>query len=85
MLRRLTYVVGAVVAASGVAMAPAIITSLIYQEWSEALAISLAAATTIGGYLGARDTLRRGERFMRVALVVAVLASATKLAWDALT
>lgn len=43
----------------------------------------LATATTLGGYLGARSALRGGERFVRVVLVVTVLASAAKLAWDA--
>ena len=46
--------------------------------------LSLAAATTVGGYLGARDSLVRGERFVRVILVLAVLLSAAKLTWDAL-
>jgi len=45
----------------------------------------LAVATTLGGYLGARDTLRRGERFVRWTVVVAVAASAVKLVFDALT
>ncbi|MFW6049717.1 MAG: sulfite exporter TauE/SafE family protein [Myxococcota bacterium] len=44
----------------------------------------LAAATTGGGYLGAVATMRRGERFVRVVLVTVVVASVTKLAWDAL-
>lgn len=44
----------------------------------------LAAATTAGGYLGAVATMRRGEKFVRVVLVVAVVASVIKLAWDTL-
>jgi uncharacterized protein len=43
----------------------------------------LAVATTLGGYLGATAAMRRGERFVRVVLVAAVLASVAKLAWDA--
>lgn len=46
--------------------------------------VILAAATTAGGALGARSAVRGGERFVRVVLVVAVLASAVKLVWDAL-
>jgi uncharacterized protein len=43
----------------------------------------LAGATTLGGYLGATATLRRGETFVRIVLVAVVLASVAKLAWDA--
>jgi hypothetical protein len=46
--------------------------------------LALAGSTTVGGYLGARATLRRGERFVRGVLVAAVLASVVKLGWDAL-
>ncbi len=44
--------------------------------------VVLAGGTTVGGYLGARETLRRGEKFVRAVLVVAVLASVAKLVWD---
>jgi uncharacterized membrane protein YfcA len=44
----------------------------------------LALSTAVGGYLGARATLRRGQRLIRLAMVVAVLASIAKLAFDAL-
>jgi uncharacterized membrane protein YfcA len=44
----------------------------------------LAAGTAAGGALGARDTLKRGERFVRYVLAAAVGASAIKLAWDAI-
>jgi uncharacterized protein len=44
----------------------------------------LAASTTLGGYLGASAAIRRGEAFVRTLLVLAVLGSVAKLAWDAL-
>lgn len=44
----------------------------------------LGAGTATGGYLGAVAALRRGEKFVRVLLVLAVLASVLKLGWDAL-
>jgi len=46
-VRRVAYVIGAVVAASGVAMIPPIIVSLIYREWATAGAIGLSCAITI--------------------------------------
>ncbi|MFW5875137.1 MAG: sulfite exporter TauE/SafE family protein [Myxococcota bacterium] len=42
----------------------------------------LAVATTTGGYLGAMATIRRGEKFVRGVLFVAVAGSVVKLAWD---
>lgn len=44
----------------------------------------LAASTSAGGYMGARGALKRGEGFVRFAVVVAVLASAAKLIVDSL-
>lgn len=44
----------------------------------------LGAATGIGGVFGARSAVKRGEGFVRLALVVTVLASAVKLLADAL-
>jgi uncharacterized membrane protein YfcA len=44
----------------------------------------LAAATVVGGYLGARATLKKGERLVRAAVVLTVVASAVKLVVDAL-
>lgn len=46
--------------------------------------VVLAAGTTAGGYLGARATLERGEGFVRIVVVIAVLASVAKLLWDLL-
>ena len=61
MFPRLAYVIGAVVMASGAAMVPAIITSLIYQEWSTAINITLAATITVlCGYIGWRWFGRSG-------------------------
>ena len=42
----------------------------------------LGVSTAAGGYLGARATLRHGERLVRVLLVLAVVASVGKLTWD---
>ena len=42
----------------------------------------LAVATVVGGYLGARAALAKGERFVRLAVVLAVLASVVKLVVD---
>ena len=53
MIPRLAYVIGAVVMASGAAMIPAIITSLVYREWSTAANIAVAMLITIGsGFVG---------------------------------
>ena len=58
---RLAYVIGAVVMASGAAMIPAIVSSLIYQEWSDAGNIALAMAITIGfGFVGWKVVGRPG-------------------------
>jgi trk system potassium uptake protein TrkH len=52
LLRRLLHLIGAVVSAIGVAMLAAVVTSLIYREWTEAAWITVAAVTTVGvGYL----------------------------------
>ena len=62
LLRRLSYIVGAVVAASGVAMLPAAAVGAVYGEWRDALGIVLAAAITVGaGLLGWRVVGRRGR------------------------
>ena len=61
MVPRLAYVIGAVVMAAGAAMIPAIVTSLIYQEWTVAIQIALASAiTTLIGYMGWRFIGRSG-------------------------
>lgn len=44
--RRLAYIIGAVVVAASVMMLPAVVTSLIYQEWAVAGEILAAAAIT---------------------------------------
>ncbi|MGD8861544.1 MAG: sulfite exporter TauE/SafE family protein [Myxococcales bacterium] len=44
--------------------------------------LALAAGQALGGYLGARAALRRGERLIRILLLVAVIASALKLLID---
>lgn len=45
----------------------------------------LAVTTSAGAWLGARAAVKRGERFIRYAVIAAVLASAAKLVWDAFT
>ncbi len=55
MLRRIAFVVGAVVAASGLAMLPAAITAAIYGEWSDMGAIlGSSAITVVAGVVGWR-------------------------------
>lgn len=44
----------------------------------------LAVSSAAGGLLGARATVALGDRFVRVVVVVAVLASMVKLVWDML-
>lgn len=62
MLRRLAYIVGAVVAASGVAMLPPAAVSLLYGERSEAAGILAAAVITVtAGVLAWRVVGRRGQ------------------------
>ncbi|MDH3425591.1 MAG: TrkH family potassium uptake protein [Acidimicrobiia bacterium] len=46
-IRRLLYVIGAVVAGVGVAMLSAAVVALLYQEWDDAWQIAAAAAVTI--------------------------------------
>lgn len=45
--------------------------------------ILLALGQGVGGWLGASAALNRGERFVRVVLVVSVLLTAAKLLWSA--
>ena len=62
MVRRISYVVGAVIAGSGVAMLPAAVTSAIYGEWHDFRSIVLSSVITvlIGLFLW-RVVGRRGE------------------------
>ena len=74
MFRRLSYVIGAVVVATGVLMVPAVITSFIYREWETAGNISLSAvAIVVIGWVGWRvvgesGTLTTREGFATVGL-----------------
>ena len=74
MLRRLSYVIGAVVLAAGVSMFPAFVTSLIYREWRTAGGIAISAVITISfGLVGWRvvgrsATLTTKEGFATVGL-----------------
>ncbi len=45
----------------------------------------LASGSAVGGWLGARSTLERGEKLVRAGVVAAVVASMAKLVWDAMT
>ena len=74
MLRRVAYVIGAVVVAAGLAMLPAAVTSLIYGERETAGLITLAALiTALAGLLswrgvGRSGTLTTKEGFASVGL-----------------
>ncbi|HSP19496.1 MAG TPA: TSUP family transporter, partial [Myxococcaceae bacterium] len=46
------------------------------------VALPMAAAQLVGGWLGAHLTLRRGDALVRRAAVLTSLALALKLAWD---
>jgi len=46
------------------------------------VALPMAAAQLLGGWVGAHLTVRRGDRLVRRAAVVTALALAAKLAWD---
>jgi len=46
--------------------------------------IVLGIATSVGSWFGAKHSVTRGERFIRVAVAVAVLASAAKVLLDTL-
>jgi len=45
-------------------------------------ALPMAAANALGGYLGARVAIARGNRFIRVFFLVVVLATLLRFAWD---
>jgi len=42
----------------------------------------LATTTALGGYIGARTAAKRGERWVRWGISLAVIASVVKLVWD---
>jgi trk system potassium uptake protein TrkH len=73
--RRLAYIIGAVVAAGGVAMVPAAATAAGYREWSDAAGIAGAAAVTVtAGLLAWRVWGRPGELTTREGFAAAGLA-----------
>ena len=47
--------------------------------------ILLAVANTAGGYLGARTAVRLGSRFVRIVLIVVVVALLARLGWQEFT
>jgi uncharacterized membrane protein YfcA len=51
--------------------------------WS--LALPMAGAQLLGGFLGAHLAVRRGDRFIRAVVVLVVLALVVKVARDILT
>lgn len=77
--RRLAVIVSSVVAAGGVAMIPAIVTGIIYAEWSDTVALvaaaGIAGAIGLAGryYSGASGTFTSSEGFAAVALSWVVL------------
>lgn len=74
LFRRLSYIVGAVVAGSGVAMLPAAGVSAIYGEWSHAVGICVASVITVGvgvvawRLFGQRGRITTREGFAAVGL-----------------
>jgi uncharacterized membrane protein YfcA len=49
-------------------------------QW--AIALPMAAANILGASIGARLALKRGDRFVRVVIIVVVSAAVIKLCWD---
>ncbi len=49
------------------------------------LGLLLAAANTLGGYLGSRTAVRRGTGFVRAVFLVVVTALIARLGWDVWT
>jgi len=79
-LRRLAYVIGAVVASVGTAMLGAVAVALLYQEWGQAGAIALSAAITMAvGAVFWRLVGERGELTTREGF------AAVGLSWIAIT
>lgn len=48
------------------------------------IAIPMAAAQVVGGYLGARAAIRGGDRLIRMGVLVVTLAMAARLGWQIL-
>jgi uncharacterized membrane protein YfcA len=46
------------------------------------VALPMAAANAAGAFVGARLAVKRGDRFVRVVVLVVVAALVTKIAWD---
>jgi uncharacterized membrane protein YfcA len=42
----------------------------------------MAAANAAGAFVGARLAVKRGDRFVRVVVLVVVAALVVKIAWD---
>ena len=80
MIRRLAYIIGASLVGVGLAMLPASLTSLIYQEWTEAWQIASAALITalVGASAwriwGRKGELTTREGFAAVGLTWIVIA-----------
>ncbi len=73
--RRIIYVLGAVVASIGVSMFVPVAVSLVYQEWSHAAGIAVAALITIGaGVVAWRLVGRQGELSTREGFATVGLA-----------
>jgi trk system potassium uptake protein len=80
LLRRLVYIVGAVVVATGAAMAPAAFVAALYREWAHARGIALAAVVTVGiGLLAWRQLGEKGELSTREGF------ASVGLAWFAMS
>ena len=67
----------------GAGRLPANVTAIVMlTEVGFASASALALGSACGGYLGARATVKLGEKWIRAAIVVAVACSVIKLLWD---
>jgi trk system potassium uptake protein TrkH len=79
--RRLLYVMGAVVTATAAAMLPAIVTAVVYREWSDLIGLSIAATVTgsvgLSGwrFMGRPGRLSTREGFAVVGLSWFVMAA----------
>jgi uncharacterized membrane protein YfcA len=51
-------------------------------SWLPLVAIGMAAANGVGGYLGARTALAKGSRWIRALFAAVVSCLILRLAWD---
>ena len=74
-LKRLLYVIGAVIAGVGVSMLAAVVVALIYQEWSDAGWIAVGALIAVAvGLVAWRSVGRPGELTTREGFAAVALS-----------